>query len=452
MAMETTYARSKHLLLSSARYRTPAGEPVQLGYATRTGTIFEAGLDTARALEAGEISALPPAERDYLAGIEALVPAGEDELSVVTGRLRGWTNGPGIRRVAILPTAYCNMMCAYCGQEHRKSRVKEERARKLTERVKRSMSDPATTKLSVMWFGGEPLMGLRIIREMSAEFITESRRTGMHYMADVTTNGSLLTERTLALLYGECQIRFLEITLDGPAEVHNKRRLKRNGTGSFDHIVDLISRVVRDGDYPGLGFGIRVNIDNQNEDSVPDLIGDLAGHGIGGDRVKLSLAPVHSWGNDVSARALARREFARQEAEWIRLATALGISAGFLASRARTATCLATMPTAEVIDPDGNIYSCSEHPLVPIDRDRGRVGTVDSLGPDEQRGPGLYAGWYDEVSAGRWPCSRCPFLPVCGGGCPKLWHEGSMACPSYKFNWADRLDLRALEAGLVPYE
>jgi len=32
-------------------------------------------------------------------------------------------------------------------------------------------------------------------------------------------------------------------------------------------------------------------------------------------------------------------------------------------------------------------------------------------------------------------------LPVCGGGCPKAWHENMQACPTPKFNIKERLAL-----------
>ncbi|ETK37756.1 hypothetical protein MPTA5024_02150 [Microbispora sp. ATCC PTA-5024] len=445
-----TYMRSSHLLLSPSRYRTDQGELVRLAYSARTGTLFPLAVETAARLEAGETDRVPGDSLARLIDVEAVVPEGEAELATVLGRMRKGGSGARMRRFALMPTAYCNMACAYCGQEHRRTAIRERRATATVERVLAALADPETTRLNIMWFGGEPLMALRIIREMSRTFVAEAERLGKEYLSDITTNGSLLTERNLALLYEECRIRWFEITLDGPAEVHDRRRLKKNGTGSFARVVSLISDVVRKGRYPGLGFGIRVNIDVHNEDHVSDLIADLACHGMGGDpRVKLSLAAVHSWGNDVSDREIGRRRYAGQEMEWLGLAQALGFEVSLLPAAARASTCIATTRSAEVVDPDGGVYSCSEHPLVPGDRDRGLVATVEDLTAGDRRPAGMFDQWYDEVQDEAWPCARCPFLPVCGGGCPKRWKEGDIACPSYKFNWAGRMDLAAAARGLV---
>ena len=37
-------------------------------------------------------------------------------------------------------------------------------------------------------------------------------------------------------------------------------------------------------------------------------------------------------------------------------------------------------------------------------------------------------------------------LPVCGGGCPKQWTEGRVACPTSKFNIQEKLILSYMHA------
>jgi uncharacterized protein len=62
---------------------------------------------------------------------------------------------------------------------------------------------------------------------------------------------------------------------------------------------------------------------------------------------------------------------------------------------------------------------------------------------------GEFDGWYDEVEAGASWCRKCVFFPVCGGSCPKQWHEGRPACPSFKYEASALLDLIAQDAGLA---
>jgi uncharacterized protein len=96
---------------------------------------------------------------------------------------------------------------------------------------------------SVAWQGGEPtLAGLRFFEEVVA---LEARhaRPGATIANALQTNGVLLDDawgsflKTYNFLVG--------VSIDGPEEVHNRRRTYRSGRGSFDHAmrgVDVLRR------------------------------------------------------------------------------------------------------------------------------------------------------------------------------------------------------------------
>jgi uncharacterized protein len=257
------------------------------------------------------------------------------------------------------------------------------------------------------------------------------------------TNGSLLTERTLRVLRDDCALDAIEVTLDGPPEVHDRRRLKRNGSGSFHQITSAL----RDHLPDGLNLTIRVNIDSENEDSVADLIEELARIPL---KASLALMPVHFWGNDVSDVEIEIRRFAQREAQWLRLAESLGIPFGPIPNALKRTTCVATTRFSEVVDPAERVYSCSEHPLVPGVRDSGIIATVADLSGAAPRPVGAFDDWYDQVEEQTVPCGRCPILPICGGSCPKLWREGHIPCPTIKFNYQERLEIAAGRLGFRP--
>lgn len=442
------FKKSRYLLVSDRRYRTEQGQIVRLAYSSRTGTIVPMDDATVSLLETGDVGAVPAPMLDHLRGSEAIVPLEEDELTSVVGRIRASSDGAALRRITIMPTSYCNMACSYCGQEHRKDPVREGRMRQVTDRVTGIMAVPETQAVHVTWFGGEPLLGLRVIREMSGEFIDAAARHGKRYSATLVTNGSLLTVRNASMLAQDCRVEWLEVTLDGTAPTHDKRRLKKNGTGSYHHITRVLSDLLRTEACGSVRLGIRVNADSENADEVAALIADLIARGIRGSRVWLHPAKVHSWGNDVSAVELEARSYADREAEWLRLASSVGLQTSLLPTRAARTTCIATTSSGELIDPSGNLYSCSEHPLVPGVGAKGIVATLDTLAVTARRPAGQFDNWYDQVSEGARQCSSCAFFPVCGGSCPKSWHEGNVPCPSYKFNWQARLDLSASQLGL----
>lgn len=430
--------RSRYLLLSDGLYRDRAGRVARLAYSARQATLFALDAPTAGALDSGDLASITDNQLKRLAELSAVVEPDEDELGAVLSRLREGSDDPGVRVFTIMPTSWCNMACSYCGQEHHKSTARMER---VAQRVEAALADPLTRRVNVNWFGGEPLLALGIIRSLSARFLA----VGKPYSASMATNGSLLSTRTLHLLAQECGLTSIEVTIDGPQPVHDRRRLKRNGTGSFHHIVEALRTPP-----PGLEISIRVNIDADNEDSIDELIVELARLGFAAPPFQLYLASVHSWGNDVSKVELEARRFAEREAGWLRLAGSLGIRFGAIPAVLKRTTCVATSRYGEVIDSAERVYSCSEHPLVPVVRETGVVATLSDLDPAAPRPLGMFDDWYDEVGDGSAQCGRCPLLPVCGGSCPKLWREGHMPCPSMKFNFADRLDIAARQLGFTP--
>ncbi|HZM75973.1 MAG TPA: radical SAM protein [Candidatus Limnocylindrales bacterium] len=432
-------SRSRYLLLSEGLFHDASGRVARLAYSTRRATLFAVDARTGEALERHDLSAIEGEQLARLEKLQAVVPDDEDELTRVLEAMRASSDDPSQRGFTIMPTAYCNMACSYCGQEHFKSSV---RMQKMAQRVEAVIADPATRHVRVTWFGGEPMLALGVIRELSGRFLAATKQHGKSYSASMPTNGSLLTDRTLRVLREECALDSIEVTLDGPPEVHDRRRLKRNGTGSFHQITSAL----RDHLPPGLNLTIRVNIDSDNEDSVPDLIRELARIPL---RASLALMPVHFWGNDVSDVEIEIRSFAQKEAEWLRLAESLGIPFGPIPNALKRTTCVATTRFSEVVDSAERVYSCSEHPLVPRVRDSGIIATVDDLtrngtGP---RPIGAFDDWYDSVSENSVPCGRCPILPICGGSCPKLWREGHIPCPTIKFNFQERLELAAGRLG-----
>lgn len=439
-------------MLGGQVYRDAKGKSVRLAYSARQAKLFAVDLATAASLAGNRLDGLGAEQIESLKGIDALVDDTQDELGAVLAKYRTGSADPGVRGFTIMPTSYCNMACDYCGQEHYKAAVNQAKVDRLAARVEATIADPATTHVSVTWFGGEPLLALRVIRELSARFIAAADSADKGYSARMATNGSLLTGPTLRMLHHECRLDSMEVTIDGPEALHDQRRIKRNGIGSFHKTIAALAAAVREQAVPKLRIGIRINVDADNEEHVADLINDLACFGLNHPQVELHMFPVHSWGNDVSTVELEARRYAAKEAGWLRQARSLGIGFQSVPDATKRTTCRATSVYGEIVESAEKVYSCSEHPLVPVVRDTGVVATVSQLQGSAPRPLGMFDDWFDQVGDGEQQCGRCPLLPVCGGSCPKLWREGHMPCPSMKFNWDARVDIAARRLGYEPVE
>lgn len=436
--------KSRYLVTSERAYRRTDGTVVRLCYLSRHARLFSVDIGTADLLRGGAIDAIPPVKRNELARLGALVDAQTYELSEVLAGFRAGSASVRHRSFTVMPTAYCNMGCSYCGQEHFKSPHSATRVERLLNRIEAAMDREETELVTVTWFGGEPLMAYRLIGEMSERLVSRAEATKTGYHSQMASNGSLLTVRKVRYLHDSCRLRRLDVTLDGPREIHDRRRNLKNGRGSFDRCVGVLSDVAHDDVAPELSINLRVNVDRENEAHVPALLHDLATAGLAHARFTVQFMPVHSWGNDISTVELEARSYAGRETEWLRLAADLGFGWLTLPTETKATTCTATTRSGEIHDPQGQLYSCSEHPLVPGVRDSGIIARAEDLTGAEPRPGGAFDDWYDQVEDRSQPCNGCPLLPVCGGSCPKLWREGHLPCPSYKFNLQERLDLVAV--------
>lgn len=441
---------SRFLVIGSTRFSAQDGELARIIYATRTASTLAVDEATAVALSKSDAASVSGGAKAELRACQALVPADEDELGAVLARNRSAAADPSLLRYALLPTSYCNMACSYCGQSHSAMTMARDHRAAVVSRVCAGIERPTTRRVEVSWFGGEPLAGLAVIRDLSRSFIDVADRKGVSYTAKMPTNGSLLTVDKIRILLDECRVTQLEITLDGPAEVHNRHRPLKSGKESFHHIVDVLLQALQTDGLEGMRFRVRTNVDMADCDHISEYIEYMSSlRAFADERVSFYFAPVHSWSNDVSAIQLSQRAFARLEAGWLREMSSRGLHIPTLPSEPKDVVCRAVTPFGEVISSSGRVFSCSEFPLVPAEEnDQSALGRVDDpdLTPHRPRGP--FDGWHDSVERHETPCSECVFFPTCGGACPKLWRAGHQPCPSYKFNIDDMLDLIAVRSGM----
>lgn len=356
--------------------------------------------------------------------------------------------GPN-RSFVLLPTSYCNMGCAYCGQAHIKSALTDHHRDSVLNRIIQTISDPGVASIHVGWFGGEPLMAFTAICSMSKRILQEIDKQKVDYSSKMTTNGALLDARKLRVLVKDCRINRFDITLDGPASIHDIHRPLKSGQPSFDRLTDFLADAVAESEYSDVNFVFRTNVDAENFRHIDEYLHIMANKGfIYKPNVIFQLSPIHEWGNDISNLKVGASDVARAEIEWFQTMHNLGLNFAALPSKVVLNTCVATNDDSEVIDSDGRIFSCTEQPLVPGTSERTTLTFIGNLLGTQRRPKGEYDSWSNNVTSGAIPCSRCWLLPVCGGCCPKRWGDGLVGCPSMKANLPARLSLVARNSGL----
>jgi uncharacterized protein len=347
---------------------------------------------------------------------------------------------------AISPSLNCQLGCGYCGQVHINKNFNEINEIKILERIEYNLAKKSYKNLTVSWFGGEPLMGLKSIRNLTKKLKEICFNSKITYRAKIVTNGLSLKEVIFRELLHDLNIDEFEITLDGIAEHHDKRRHTKSNEKTFELILNNLKSIINSEFFKKLNvkplIKIRTNIDKVNANDVSKLVELLEENKIL-EFVKFYMAPIHSWGNDADMNGLTMEEFAEIELENNLNLVKKGKIIQFIPGARTNIVCMSLKENAELFDANGNLFNCSEVSQVPKyenDNNKHSLGnylTDDFKTLDSIERP--FKNWNNEIFEIDLPCKSCKILPICGGHCPKLWKEGVVACPSMKYNFEDRM-------------
>ena len=361
-------------------------------------------------------------------------PAEYDELEAVKfshNLNRYERNGLGL---IVAPTMNCNMACEYCFEENKKGKMPPEVIEGLIDFVEKRA--PGLRQVDINWYGGEPLMALDIIEDITESMLDLAKENKFVYTSSMISNGYLLTKETVDKLV-DLKVSMVQITLDGPRRIHDKRRPLRNGRGSFDTILENIKYATTK-----LKIGVRVNIDKSFDESlVSELLDELVEAGLQ-KRVGIyfgQLEPASEICANIAESCYNANEFSAAEVRYYRRLHEHGFQILRLPAPIGV-YCMAQIVSAFLIDPDGDIYRCFNHV-----GDKSKImGNIRN--PINYEHPAfrkLFA--FDPFADAA--CRECEILPICMGGCPakrvdrKL--QGEELCETWKHNLHSMLDIIA---------
>jgi uncharacterized protein len=350
----------------------------------------------------------------------------------------------GVLGLMLLANENCNFRCVYCYEEFKKNGMLPEVVEGVLALVAKRID--RLRRVSLGWFGGEPLLSFDVIEEVCGRLRDLCAGHGVAFASQMTTNGYFLDQRRAARCIALGVTRF-QVTLDGPAETHNRTRILAGGGPTFDRILSNL-RYLRD-HAGGFHVAIRVNFSPENLGRMPGFIAFL-GDEFGRDpRFSVVFRPVGKWGsaNDDALVVCSHHDCEESELEL----TALAQEAGFSLAPWKSALepfgsyCYAASPRHFVIGSDGIVYKCT----VAFNDPRNHVGRLDRDGDLNLR-EDLVQLWTrsgEETDVG---CRACGFRPACQGNlCPLERIEGrEKRCPTPKTHLQRILPLLARDARL----
>lgn len=187
-------------------------------------------------------------------------------------------------------TEQCNFRCTYCYESFRRPTMPKEIQQAILSLIRRRASN--LERLSISWFGGEPLLARREIVQLSSDLSVLSAEFGFKREDSITTNGYLLTKVVAEELIN-ASIRTFQISLDGPREFHDQTRIQRSGKGSYQELYsNLLNLRTIQGSFQ---VAIRLHVTDHNHQRIADFSEQLD-RDFGNDtRFGLHLVPVEAY-------------------------------------------------------------------------------------------------------------------------------------------------------------
>jgi len=338
--------------------------------------------------------------------------------------------------LVIAPTMACNMACPYCFEGNKKGRMSPRAVESVIAFVEKQAGD--LKDLRTTWYGGEPLLAMDIIEDLTASFRDLAEEYDFKYnCSGVISNGYLMDEAMTARL-AALKVEQVQITVDGPARIHDKKRPLKNGKGSFDTIIHNIQHA-----STVLPIVVRVNLDKSyNPEIIEELLEELETAGLR-NKVALyfgQLEPATTTCANISESCFEAKAFSQTEITYYRLLLDRGFDIHRL-PQPITTFCFAQLMNSFLIDPDGDLYRCFNH-AGDKTRSMGNVRQeIDYNRP-------AFSSLFDFDPFENSNCRRCEILPICMGGCPSRRADRQVpdeeACDSWKYNLKSMLELVAL--------
>lgn len=336
----------------------------------------------------------------------------------------------------ICPTMGCNLRCTYCFESECQHKdyglLSDAQLNTIFEHIRKCCNEYISidTELKkhgksigrlpcINLFGGEPLLKTNydIVRRI------------IHFAKEINIPVKIITNGTNIESYAELLSEYkdrisIQITMDGNREVHNMRRVRVDGSGTFDDICDGVDKVLE----MGIQINLRINIDRDNIEGIGDLKKVFDKKGWTSNKLFVPYAsPVQCFGEEGSnilkesemLSYLLEKGWYGSKNSFIKyiVATATGFVVNFFNSGEgmrmwKTTYCEATSGSNYCFAPDGTISTC----LTYVGKGENYIGTFDETGVHINQNN--YRLWIDRNPFMMEKCKECKYILMCGGGCP----------------------------------
>lgn len=300
----------------------------------------------------------------------------------------------------IITTTACNASCFYCYEKRTTpTYMSLETASNVAKFIKSTLE--GVEQVTLNWFGGEPLLNPDVITHISQEVLSSLKDT--KFFATIITNASLFTEELMETARNVWKIRNIQISLDGLAEIHEKRKAYTAIANSFTKTINTVGSLLS----KGFHVSLRLNYDKENVDNIVQLIYFIKKTLGNPFNLSCYAYPLFSSLSCKNTSFLCVDDIPIHEPIIKDALVSCGYYNSLKTLPRRTTACFATDPYSYVINADGLLYKCT---MDMADKSRAVGNVYDGI---EKNMP--FIEWTTPVLPEK--CLECKILPVCQGGC-----------------------------------
>lgn len=365
---------------------------------------------------------LPQLLRD-LADQMMVVPLFEDDEELFVEKKHQALFPVGVETLYLLLTDTCNLRCTYCfmldgmPDGYRRKSMTWKTAKAAVDmffsNVRKNQPIYKRSLKSINFFGGEPLINFRLIQKVveyvEGSYAEEMEASGETFIYSIVTNGTLITEE-MAEYFAQHPRFNVTVSIDGDGPIHDRSRVFRNGSGSFEVTLRGL-RMLKAAGCSKISLSCTVGEHNKNHLDQLLSLNDEFGF------LSINLNPLldteHSRVNTEHAAAVNERMI-----QYFVKAREVGVYEDrimrkvrpFLSKRIHAFDCQATGHQI-VCSPDGRLGVCHEG-----------VGMSNyffaQVHPDfDFHNNVVIQEWGTRTPFNMPQCHGCEAIGVCGGGC-----------------------------------
>lgn len=382
--------------LSLYNIRVPMSEKSDLLY----NSVSDKFIAIRHEVDLRDISVITPTIFSLLQENGMIVPSNLNEREKVIEIWNSNTLSSDSFTFIINPTLRCNFNCWYCYENHRNAPIMNN---DILERTKALIGQTIerTNLIKLSFFGGEPLLEFsRIVKPLIEYTENAVSKVNKDIQISFTTNGFLLTPSMIDFL-SQHYVKFMQITLDGGKQTHNKTRISK-GKDSFDTITSNIESLLN----KGISVTLRINVTPANISECKDITSWIKG--LSDDCKKfLSVNIQQVWQTSEEADITGQMDILMDSI------CALGVYAYPAILDNLRNMCYADKANTIVINSDGRIFKCT---AINFEAEKSESNITSTTIEDDLKQK-FQIGQQKRFSNQN--CISCPIFPLCLGGCSR---------------------------------